>query len=221
MSKNISKNNLKFAVLAVDTVLLSIIDGILHVLLIDVSVPQFKGKKGLPGGMITPTETAEEAVARHLSNKAGVSKTFLEQLYTFSSIKRDPRGRVVSVAYMGLVPESKTGAVEGAVWVPVNKIGKLAYDHNEIVLTALGRLRSKVIYTDIVKNLLPKEFTLSQLQEMYEIILGSELDKRNFRKKILKLGLVKATGNEQRGEANRPASLYKWVATKRQFSDLI
>ncbi len=202
-----SKPKLRFAVLATDTVLLRLRDRQLEVLLIPVVIPQFKGKIGLPGGLIDPKETAEQAAVRHLRDKAGVTNAYIEQLYTFSGVKRDPRGRVVSVAHLGLVaPDSEAG--EGSVWYPVRSLPQLAYDHSEVLNVALERLRARVGYTTIIRHLLPRTFTLTDLQQAYEDILGRELDKRNFRKKILALDVLTETGRKRTQGASRPAELY-------------
>ena len=134
---------------------------------------------------------------------------YLEQLYTFSEVTRDPRGRVVAVAYLGLVPSTVVGKeAADALWIPVKRMEKLAYDHNDILTTAVERIRAKISYTNIACQLLPKEFTLGELQELYEVILGHDIDKRNFRKKIMSLKMVKPTGKKRGGSANRPAELY-------------
>lgn len=204
-------NTLHFAVLATDTVAFRVHDNSLEVLLIKVSIPEFTGMEGLPGGLIDPKETAEESATRHLLEKGGVSSKYIEQLYTFSDITRDPRGRVVSVAYMSLVPPILTGVTGDARWCAVQKLPTLAYDHTEIVQTAIERLRAKVEYTTIIQKLMPHEFTFTELQQAYETVLGRDLDKRNFRKKFLALSLLQKTGNKRTEEAFRPAELYSFT----------
>lgn len=207
--------HLKFAVLAVDTVVFTIEDDTLKVLLISVNrPPHFNGTPAMPGGIITPQETAEEAAQRILREKGGLVQVYLEQLYTFSTVGRDPRGRVVSVGYLGLVSKEKARTLAGgtgAWWEPVVTARHLAYDHDEILALALKRLQGKLVYTNIAFSLLPHEFTLTELQKLYEIILKKPLDKRNFRKKILDIGLVVTTGKERRGGASRPAALYRFA----------
>ncbi len=204
---------LRFAVIATDTVLCAVIGQKLRVLLIRVHRPPFFiNKWGLPGGLIHPEETAPEAAARHLREKGGFKNVYTEQLYTFSAVNRDPRGRVVSVAYLALTKEGDQALArhnDDIRWCPVDALPPLAYDHNAIVAHAILRLRGKLEYTNIVCNVLPKNFSLTELQNMYEIILRKKLDKRNFRKKILSLGFIKKTGQKKRGEANRPAELYE------------
>ena len=216
----------KFAILATDTVIFSVIGGDLKVLLITVNNPPYYiNQLGLPGGLIAPQETAEDSVRRHLKNKVGIAEAYLEQLCSFSEINRDPRGRVVSVAYMALLPidkASKTKLPVGAIWMSTKSAPKLAYDHNEILKTAIDRLEAKIGYTNIAQFLLPREFTLTELQNVYEVILKRELDKRNFRKKILEMKLVKSSGKIQKGVKYRPAELYQFSKKKLQvFSDLL
>jgi len=208
--------HIKFAVLATDIVPLTYRDGELCVRLIKVDrPPYFNGVPGLPGGLLTPKETAEEAAKRHLLNRAFINpeEVFLEQLYTFSAVNRDPRGRVVSVAYLALMPwsslssDAKTDTDE-SWWCPVSKIPKLAYDHDEVIKVAIERLRSKITYTSLVMKLLPTEFVFSELENCFEAILGHGIDKRNFRKKIIKLGLLKKLDRVSRGNKWRPANLY-------------
>jgi len=205
----------RFAVVAIDAVCFCIIDGQLNVLLGKVNVkPFYKDRWGLIGGIVLPEEDADQAVERHLHDKAGLEGVYKEQLYTFSTIKRDPRNRVISVAYLCLTPEplgDRAGAVE-TEWRPVRSISDLAYDHDEILKAAVERLQSRIGYTNIAQYLLPKEFTLTDLQKTYEIILDRTLDKRNFRKKVSDAQLVRATQKKVRAGASRPALLYRFVS---------
>lgn len=216
---------LKFAILAADVVAFAILEGALHVRLIEVRAPEYAGCKGLPGGLIHPEETAEEAAARHLLAKGGIARATLEQLYTFSGVDRDRRGRVVSVAYLGLLPAMT--ALEAAVtdwsgaWWPAAKLPPLAYDHAEIISVAVERLKGRIVSSNIAHALLPKTFTLSELQETYEIVLGRGLDKRNFRRKILALELVRETGETVMDGAHRPAALYRFQTTKPITMDVL
>jgi 8-oxo-dGTP diphosphatase len=138
---------------------------------------------------------------------------YLEQLYTFGKTDRDPSGRVVSVAYLALIPASEMDLmmVADTGWFPINRLPKLAYDHAEIIDVAVDRLRAKLTYTNISYGLLPEAFTLNDLQKTYEIILGKKLDKRNFRKKITSLNVLQQTGNKTFGKAHRPANLYRFT----------
>ncbi len=206
-------SHLLHAVLATDVVLFTIREKQLHVLLIDVNrPPYFVHVPGFPGGLIQPDETAEESACRQLQEKAGIdpNSVYLEQLYTFSALQRDPRGRVIAVAYLGLIPLKSVAEEEhkDVGWCPVNEVPRLAYDHTTIFTTALERVRARITYTSIISYLMPQEFSLTELQTTYEIILGKEFDKRNFRKKLASTKLIKSARKTRRGEAYRPAQLY-------------
>lgn len=218
-TKNSQLNNekhLHFAVLATDVVIMTLRDDQILVRLMDVDrPPHFKHVPGFPGGLIRPDETAEDAARRIIREKAELSpsRAHLEQLYTFSDIDRDPRGRVVAVAYSAYIPweklstnERKNG--ESVWWEPVQKAKKLAYDHDEILKKAMDRLHGRIQYTSLISQLMPDEFTLTELEQSYEAILGKELDKRNFRKKLDKLNLLEDTGKMTSGEKWRPAKIY-------------
>lgn len=215
----------RFAAMAVDATIFSVVDGKLAVLLQPVaSDSAYNGMEAFLGGLIRPSENAKEAVLRVTKEKGGITPEHIEQLYTFSDINRDKRNRVVSVAYLAFVRPNIAAAYnhEAAHFVPVKQVSKLAYDHNDILNLALRRLRSKVTYTNIVQYLLPRHFTLSQLQNMYELILDEELDKRNFRKKVTALNLVEDTGQKQEGVQNRPATLYRFTSSAlTEFASLI
>ncbi len=203
-------------ILVVDSVIFQLVNNELYVLLIKRSQEPFLGTWALPGGYDAAGETTTDAQARILKDKAGIKTEdldYIEQLYTFDTVARDPRGHAVSVTYTGLgkdlVPkESKTTQHPG--FFPVNDLPKLAYDHTKIIKYAHERLQTKITYTNAVFALLPKFFTLSQLQTAYEAILCRPLDKRNFRKKFLSLDLIQPTSEMQREGAHRPARLYKF-----------
>ena len=215
---------LRFAILAIDVALFAVLDRRLCVMLIPVErPPDFVHMRGLPGGLIAPDETAEQAVTRHLGDKAEVSDAYVEQLATFSAVDRDPRGRVVSVAYLGLMPEEQAAAVPLArdqCWVPVDQAGRLAYDHDEILAAARERLRARLGYSTIARHLLPREFTLTEMQQTYEIVIGRPFDKRNFRKKVQETGIVRATGKMRTGQPSRPAELYRFSGAGVRLIDL-
>ncbi len=203
------------AVIATDVAVFTIEEGELKTLLIAMKKKPFSGKWAFPGGLVRADEPLDASALRQLQDKTGVRNIFLEQLASFGDPKRDPFGRVVSVAYFALIPigtkELKTSEEYGGVaWFPVTKIPSLAYDHHAILDVALSRLRAKLAYTNIVCSLMPTEFTFSELQKVYEIILGKTLDKRNFRKKIEQLGLLTPTKGKREGGAYRPAQLYKF-----------
>ena len=213
---------LRFAILAADTALFTLRDGRLCVRLIAVNRPPFYTNIwGLPGGLLRPEETAEAAALRHLKEKAAIRipRVYAEQLYTFSDPRRDPRGRVVAVAYLALVSWNALSSRERentaqAKWLPVDETKHLAYDHNTILLAARARLRSRVTYTTLIRNLMPKEFTLTELEAAHESILAADLDKRNFRKKIRGLKILKKRPYKRTGGRSRPAQLYEYESPK-------
>lgn len=214
MEKNDKQH--KFAVIATDIVIFTIKNNNLCVFLTKVEKEPFKGLWAVPGGLVKPNETVDASAKRNLSEILDIKDLLLEQLYTFGKIDRDPSGRVVSVAYFALIPGSDikfrmSNNDESVEWFSVSCLPKLAYDHNEMIHFAVERLRAKLTYTNIMFSLLPKEFTLSELQKNYEIILCEKLDKRNFRKKIMALNLVKKTAKKTLGKAHRPANLYQFV----------
>lgn len=216
----------QFAVIAVDVVIFTVLDGELRVLLIKMKKKPFENCWASPGGLVKPEESVDEAAKRHLKLKTGVTNVYLEQLYAFGDVKRDPFGRVVSIAYFALVSPSgiklkTTKEYDDIKWFPIDKLPRLAYDHKEIINYALARLRAKLGYTNIVYGLLPDEFTLSELQKTYEIILEKKLDKRNFRKKISSLKFVKKIGKRALRGKNRPAKLYMFADKKPKIVEIL
>jgi 8-oxo-dGTP diphosphatase len=211
---------LKFAVLAADTAVFTIRDGELLVRLTAVHrPPHFAHSRGLPGGLLLPEENAEEAARRHVEGKAELdsAKLYLEQLYTFSEVARDPRGRVVAVVYSAYVPwealsDAEREANDLAWWEPVTTARKLAYDHDEVLKLAVSRLRTRARYTTLLSRLMSKEFTLTELEAAYECVLGADIDKRNFRKKIAKLNILTETKRMKTGGRFRPARLYRFTS---------
>ncbi len=207
------------AALTVDCVVFGFDEGELKVLLIQRGLEPFKGRWALPGGFVRVDETLDEAARRELAEEAGLKDVFLEQLYSFGAVRRDPRERVVSVAYYALVKLSAHRAkadtdAANAEWFQVSKVPKLAFDHAEILATALARLKGKVRYQPIGFELLPPKFTLSQLQHLYEAVLGTGMDKRNFRKKVLGFGLLVPLKETQMAGRHRPAQLFSFDADK-------
>jgi 8-oxo-dGTP diphosphatase len=207
------------AALTVDCVVFGFDEGELKVLLIQRALEPFKGKWALPGGFVRVDETLDNAARRELAEETGLENVFLEQLYTFGTVNRDPRERVVSVAYYALVKlsdhkaKAATDAAD-AEWFPISELPKLAFDHAEIVAAALARLQGKVRYQPIGFELLPPKFTLSELQHLYEAILETGLDKRNFRKKVLSFGLLVPLKQTQMSGRHRPAQLFRFDADK-------
>ncbi len=201
--------------LTVDAVVFQLSDSGLEVLLIERPNEPFKGSWALPGGYNAQGETTRDALQRIVKEKAGVNLTkdlsYVEQLYTFDTVARDPRGHAVSVTYMGcgrdIVP---SGSSARTSFFAVNNLPKLAYDHADIIRYAHDRLKAKLTYTNAVYAFLPQKFTLTELQTAYEAVLGRELDKRNFRKKFLSLNLIHETDEMKREGAHRPARLYKF-----------
>ncbi len=211
------KNEYTAPILTVDNVVLQLINNQLSVLLIQRTQEPFKDFWALPGGYNPAGETTHDAMKRVLKTKGGVDVDdlrYIEQLYTFDTVARDPRGHAVSVTYMGLGKDlepklSKT--TQNPHFYPITHLpDQIAYDHEKIIKYAHERLKSKVTYTNAVYALLPKLFTLSQLQSAYEAVLCTPLDKRNFRKKFLSLDLIQKTTEMHREGAHRPAQLYKF-----------
>lgn len=207
----------------VDVVLFTIEAGELRVLLVERKYPPFKDRWALPGGFIRKKEELVKAARRELGEETGVSGAYLEQLYTFDAPGRDPRGRIITVAYFALVPRHamKLQASlhsKSSKLFSIRKLPKLAFDHRAIIDYALIRLRNKIQYTNAAWSMLPKAFTLGELQRLYEIILGKRLDKRNFRKKILSLGVLKVLPRIKKGLRQRPARLY--VFKTRKYTEL-
>jgi 8-oxo-dGTP diphosphatase len=205
--------------LTVDCVVFAVDDDALKVLLIERAQPPFRGSWALPGGFVEMDETLEEAARRELHEETGLADVFLEQLFTFGEPDRDPRERVVSVAYYALVKRSEHSAhaasdAKETAWFAVSKLPTLAFDHSRIVALGLERVRNKVRYEPIGFELLPKKFTLSQLQALYELVLERPLDKRNFRKRVLAMELLIETDEMQRDVAHRAARLYRFDERK-------
>lgn len=205
------------AALTVDCVVFGFDGGALQVLMIRRGLDPFRGRWALPGGFVRVEETLEAAARRELEEETGLRDVFLEQLYTFGDVKRDPRERVVSVAYFALVkPAAVTGATDAAEarWFPMSDLPPLAFDHADILATALTRLRGKLTYQPIGFELLPLKFTLTQLQRLYEAVLGEALDKRNFRKKALSYDLLIPLKEKHQEGSHRPAQLFRFDPVK-------
>ena len=209
--------------LTVDIVVFALDAEDLQVMLIERDLEPFEGSWALPGGFVHVDETLDVAARRELAEETGLKDIFLEQLYSFGALDRDPRERVVTVAYYALVNleghqiQAATDA-RSAAWFSVNDLPDLAFDHAAILHMAHERLRGKVRYQPIGFELLPEKFTLTQLQQLYEIILDRELDKRNFRKKVLAMDFVKDTGAIEKDVAHRAAKLYRF--DKRKYDRL-
>jgi 8-oxo-dGTP diphosphatase len=216
MSKNTTyKYEYPRPALATDCVIFGFDGGELKLLLLEREKEPFKNKWALPGGFVFMSETTEACAKRILAEKAGIRQVFIEQLYTFSDIDRDPRERIISVAYYALVNKHQYELIAGrdtikAEWFELSKLPKLAFDHGKIVRTAIQRLKGKVQYQPVGFELLNEKFTLSQLQALYEAILDTSIDKRNFRKKILSMGLLTMLDEKEKNVARKAAHYYSF-----------
>lgn len=199
----------------VDVVIFTLQERELHVLLVKRKHWPFEGRWAIPGGFINMDESLEQAARRELEEETGVRDIYLEQLYTFGDPRRDPRTRVISVAYIALVRADShplRGSDESfdVRWFPVRRLpGALAFDHDAILATALDRLRSKLEYTTLAFQLLPEVFSILELKHIYEQILGEKLDKGNFYRKIKDAKVLEDTGMRREGRG-RPTSLYRF-----------
>jgi len=205
--------------LTVDCVVFGLDEEDLKVMLIQRDLPPFEGNWALPGGFVKIEETVDEAALRELQEETGLENVYLEQLCTIGELDRDPRERVVTVAYYALVRlsdhrvQAATDAREAA-WFAMDDLPDLAFDHDKILNTAHERLRNKVRYQPIGFELLPTKFALRELQHLYEVILDKPLDKRNFRKKILGMGILMELDEVEKDVAHRAARLYRFDRKK-------
>lgn len=195
----------------------------LKILLIERGLEPFKGKWALPGGFIDMDEDADSCALRILKKEVCLDNIYLEQLYTFSDIERDPRFRVISIAYYALVKLSDYNVQAGidtntVRWFTLSEIPELAFDHNKILRKAHERLKGKITYQPIGFELLPERFTLPELHQLYETILQTKLDRRNFRKKMLSYHLLIDHGTVRRGTPNRAPILYSF--DKERYQEL-
>ena len=197
-----------------DVVLFTIQDERLEVLLIRRGSEPFKGRWALPGGFVDIDEDLLACAKRELEEETGVTGIYLEQLYTFGTPDRDPRERVISVTYYALVPRERltiraASDAKAVAWFPFHQLPGLAFDHDQIVAMAHERLAAKLEYSTIALQFMPEKFTLTQLQSVYEVVLGQRLDKRNFRRRILALNCIGECGEWLRQVNHRPAKLYR------------
>lgn len=197
----------------VDLVIFTVSAEKLKALLVKRAREPYAGSWSIPGGFLKLGESLDDAAVRVMHEKTGVKEVYLEQLYTFGRPERDPRTRVITVTYIALIPwqdlvQPESGKVTDLGWFDVSELPGLAFDHREILIYAVNRLRAKATYSNIVYGLLPVQFRLSDLQKIYEIITDHPLDKRNFRKRMLATGLLKETGKKELIGAHRPAMLY-------------
>ncbi len=205
---------------AVDAVVFSYKKNELSVLLVKQKYGVYKNKWVLPGGLVLDNEPLKDAVKRELSEETGISVDYMEQLYTYGDeVGRDKRGRVISIAYMALVDpdgmklEASTDAID-ASWFKVGSIPNLAFDHNKIVSDGLLRLRNKIHYQPIGFDLLPELFPFSALENLYKTISGKNIDRRNFRKKVLSFDILEETDKIHQEGSGRPGKLFKFNKSK-------
>jgi len=205
---------------SVDCVIFGFDEGELKVLLIERNEPPFKSKKAIPGNLAHDTEDIDDAAQRVLYELTGLENVFMEQLKAFGGVKRHPQGRVITIAYYAIIKRNDSGLhpvttfAKKAFWWPAHQLPELAFDHNEIALEALAHLKNRIRYVPIGFELLPEQFTLTQLQHIYEAILLKRIDKRNFRKKILSYNLLTPLNKKQTGVAHRAAQLFKFNTKK-------
>jgi len=200
-------------------------DGV-SVLLIQRKYEPFKGSWAIPGGFVLEDESLEEAVARELQEETGITVNYLEQLYTFGEPKRDPRQRIISVSYFGLVKAAQyqelkaSTDAENAKWFSIKKLPALAFDHKQILSMAIDRLRVKIRYQPIGFELLDKKFPFSDVEKLYMALLDREINRRNFSKKILSFGFLEETGELLKTESKgRPGKIYQF--NQRRYKELL
>lgn len=204
-----------------DCIIFGFDEGELKILLIERGIEPFKGQWALPGGFVRMDENTDQCARRELFEETGIENVFIEQLYTFSDVGRDPRGRVITVAYYALVKLSDYKVKAGddaqkAQWFPISKVPTLAFDHDMILRNALNRLRGKIRYQPLGFELLPERFTIPELQTLYETVLEITLDRRNFRRKILDTGLLIDHNETVKGVPHKGAVYYSFDKNKYQ-----
>jgi 8-oxo-dGTP diphosphatase len=210
---------------AVDTVLFAIDDNRLRAYLVQLRRGTLRGRWAFAGGLVQVGESLEGAARRELLAASGIGNAYLEQLFTFGDPVRDPGAHVVSVAYMALIADpaaarTSSNKYTGGKWFEVSALPELAYDHAEMARHAVRRLRSKIEYTNIACNLLPRTFTFAQFEALYALILNRPIDRRNFRRRILAMGLLRRLPGERRGP-HRPAALYTFIRRSPQFLEML
>jgi 8-oxo-dGTP diphosphatase len=197
-----------------DIVVFTIREAALQVLLVKRGAAPFKGRWALPGGFLKPDEDLETCARRELEEETGVSGFYLEQLYTFGALRRDPRERVVTVAYFALIRSDAVtlraaSDAAGAAWAAMAELPQLAFDHEQIISAARERLAAKLEYSTIAFQFLPERFTMREIHTVYETVLGKPLDRRNFYKKMLGSGELQETAETRLEGAHRPAAVYR------------
>jgi 8-oxo-dGTP diphosphatase len=199
----------------VDIAIFALHSGQPRVLLIQRGYDPFQGSWAIPGGFVTKQETLEAAARRELFEETGVHDVHLEQLHTFGAPDRDPRGRVISIAYVAILPAEKAAKggsdASEAAWYPVSELPPLAFDHADILARARSYLAEKIVTSDLAFKLMPEKFTLTELQKLCEAVVGRALDKRNFRKKIQQLDILAGLREWRREGLPRPAQLFRFL----------
>jgi 8-oxo-dGTP diphosphatase len=209
-----SKNNEKYFV-TTDAVVFTVLNDSLKILLVKRKYPPFQGKLALPGGFVLEKENLEEGVSRELEEETNIKNIFLEQIGAYGEVKRDPRGRVITIAFLALIDGEKVKLhastdAELAKWHEIDNLSGLAFDHKKIIEDGLKKLRQKIKNSSVAFQIMPDKFTLTDLQKTYEAVLGESLDKRNFRKKILEENILKELNENRMIGAHRPAKLYSF-----------
>jgi 8-oxo-dGTP diphosphatase len=214
----ISPESIRHAIVSTDAVVFVYKEKKLYVLITEVKNKEYAGQNAFPGGLILPNETAEECVKRVLLEKINIKENhiYIEEFGAYSEVNRDVRGRVVSIAYLGLLQSEyiPTESARKFELVEVGKIKKLAYDHDKILKDAIKKLRERFSNSTIASKLLEKSFTMAELLNLYSLVLEKEIDKRNFAKKIKSLDIIEESGGELRGQKHRPAKLFKFKDNK-------
>jgi ADP-ribose pyrophosphatase YjhB (NUDIX family) len=211
---------------AVDTVLFAVHEARLKAYLVQLDQGSLRGKWAFPGGLVRAGEVLDDAARRELRASTGLIDSYLEQLFTFGDPNRDPRSHVVSVAYMALVPDAAlvqpppSDKYQAGKWFEVAALPPLAYDHALMAQLALSRLKAKVEYTNIAYALLPQVFTFAEFEHFYSVVLQRPVDRRNFRRKIMAMGLLRRLPSKRRG-AHRPAALYRFAERSLQIVRMI
>ena len=209
---------------AVDTVLFAITDARLRSYLVPIEKGPLRGRWAFPGGLVRVGEMLDDAARRQLQSATGVRDAYLEQLFTFGDPSRDPNSHVVSVAYMALIPDASVVSSSedrpSGKWFEVSALPPLAYDHSLMADYAVKRLKAKLEYTNIAYSLLPRGFTFAELEQLYAMILGRPIDRRNFRRRIMSMGLLTKSSAKRRGP-HRPAALYSFKQQSLQTIEML
>ncbi|MBE6149280.1 MAG: NUDIX hydrolase [Firmicutes bacterium] len=189
--------------------------GKIKILLVKKSKEPYKGYWQLPGSLVNNNETLEDNVSNVVIDKLGIPSLYVEQCYTFGEINRNPDNKVVAVSYIGLINSitlklRQQITDEELEWFDIDSIPKTAYDHDKIIEKLISNFKSKIVNSNILKILFPSDFTLPELQKIYEQVLNKSLDRRNFRKKLMNLGYIEDTGDVYEGATGRPAKLYRF-----------